>query len=171
MKDDIRQQDFDDLSAWLDGRLDDRRAEEMRRVVESDRDLREACRQLRRLNELLDAYEAPPAPAGLAERIVANVRRAGRRSAPVRLLRWLAPAAAAAAVIIAVALAWNRRRTVPEPKGTPQVAGQMLTRTVAPKPTVKASFFADFEILENFETLQAIEDLETERPRPHLNHD
>jgi len=151
------QPDFDDLSAWLDGELEDDRAEQVKRAAAPDGDLGQVHRELRELDEMLNTLTVPPAPAGLAERIIARTRRAARRRLVVRVVRWAAPVAAAAAVVIAVALhiSWPPHQP---PTTTPPVAiGDQPGKIDRPKDVAKASFFADFDVLENYDTLEAME--------------
>ncbi|HUS46678.1 MAG TPA: hypothetical protein VM098_01055 [Phycisphaerae bacterium] len=192
MKDECEQHDLDDLSAWLDGELEDDRARQIERAVAADPGLGEACSELRRLNEMLNTLTTPAASEGLAERIAARARRAGQRPAAViRTLRWLVPVAAAAAVVIAVGLHryWRPSQAArPEPsavgaekpggtKGAAQgplaenlnapqrapagVANMGSDKTASARTVANVSLFADFFVLENYDTLEAIEQLES----------
>ena len=162
----LTQDDFDDLSALLDGELSPRRAGEVEGLVQSDPHWRAAWQELQAVDEALDAYGVPAAPRDLPERIIAAARRLGRtRPVILRIARWAGPAAAAAAaIVIAVALA---SRTTPPIKTEPIVA----------EPPVKAGpldgldkedrfvvanlpFFKVFGVLENLDTLKAIEQLD-----------
>ncbi len=92
--------ELEDLSAYLDGEL----AEADRARVEGLLKTRAAWRQamdgLRAVDRALDAYVAPPAPAGLAQRVLRHVAAAGRRAPLIRpSLRWLVPLAAAASIL------------------------------------------------------------------------
>ena len=160
------QHEFDDLSALLDGELPPERAAEIEALVRSDQRWRAAWLELKAVDAALDDYPVPAAPADLAGRIVAAARRL-RRSRPIviRIARWAAPlAAAAAAVILAVALI---SRTPQDP-----VSGTTIAKDSPKADPLKGldgedrfvvanlSFFKDIGVLENLETLNAIERLE-----------
>lgn len=160
----LTQDDFDDLSALLDGELSPRRAGEVDALVQSDPHWRAAWQELQAVDEALDACGVPPAPRDLPERIIAAAHRLGRtRPVILRIARWAGPVvAAAAAVVIAVTLA---SRTTPPTKTEPTVG------TVEPGPldgldeqdrfvVANLPFFKDFGVLENLETLKAIEQLD-----------
>jgi hypothetical protein len=116
----------------------------------------------------------PGGADGLADRVLARVRRASRRATVLRVAAWAVPAAAAAAVVLVVVAALTQPgkvRTV-----GPAVAGALpveLERSKAYQGVPQAerpqldeviinhlSFFRDYEVAEDFETLQAIEKLE-----------
>jgi len=107
----LAQPDFEDLSAFVDGELPPARAAEVEALVAADPAWRKAHRELTALDAALNAYTVPDPPADLAERIV---RGAGEAPRPlvVRIARYLAPLAAAAAVVLAVVL-WSRPRAKP----------------------------------------------------------
>jgi hypothetical protein len=99
----LTQQDFEQLSAFLDGELgeaDQARAEER---LAADGAWRRARARLEALDRALDAYAVPAAPAGLVGRIL---RKTTRQRAAVRWAwprwRYLAPLAAAAALVAAL---------------------------------------------------------------------
>ena len=168
--------DLEDLSACLDGELPPERLAEVQRLIRDDPAWQAAHRELVAVDAALEAYTAPAAPADLSARIVRHSRRAGRRSQALRLAAWLAPAAAAAAVIL-IALAWFGRPHGPQPPKPVLVrtpAGE-LDRSRAYRAVPKderqdfeeeivrhLSFFRDYEVLEEFETLAAIDQLEKE---------
>lgn len=162
----LTQDDFDDLSALLDGELSPRRAGEVEGLVQSDPHWRAAWVELQAVDEALDAYGVPPAPRDLPERIIAAARRLGRtRPVVLRIARWAGPvAAAAAAVVIAVALA---SRTTP-PTKTDQITAKAPAETdpldgldeqdrfvVANLPFIKV-----LGVLGEWDTLKAIEQLD-----------
>jgi hypothetical protein len=122
----------------------------------------------------MDSFAVPGGVDGLDERVIARTRRAARRAAVLRVAAWAVPAAAAAAIVLVVVAAFSQPGKVRS--GDPAVAG------VAPAELVKSkayqgvpqaerpqldeviinhlSFFRDYEVAEDFETLQAIEKLE-----------
>ena len=166
----------DELSAYLDGELP---AEAAEAVAVSVRDVpawRQTLCDYRDLDALLDRYTAPSAPAGLARRVTAFVRRRTRRRRVLAAGRWLAPVAAAALVLIGLALFDGWRR--------PPVAGQGQTQAavsaelqesaafeavpVQERPALQEEiirhldFFQDYEVVADLETLEAIEKLDEE---------
>ncbi len=162
----LTQDDFDDLSALLDGELSPRRTGEVEALVQADPHWQTAWQELQAVDEALDAYGVPSAPQDLPERIITAAHRLGHtRPVILRIARWAGPvAAAAAAVVIAVALA---SRTTPPTR----------TEPIVTNPTPKAGpldglneqdrfvvanlpFFKDFGVLENLDTLKAIEQLD-----------
>ena len=161
MKGEPQQRDLDDLSAWLDGELEGERAQQVKHAVASDANLRQAHRELRKLDELLDAFTAPAPPDELAGRIIANLRFAARRPRFAGVLRWAAPIAAAAALIVTVGLYMYLRQSHPTPPNVPGVAVKLPEKADSTQGYAKVSFFGDFEVLENFDTIEAIEQLES----------
>jgi len=183
MRDEARHPDLSDLSAWLDGELDEARAAEVERAVERDEALARARRETLALGRLLDAHRVPEPAADLADRVIAHVQRSAQaRPTVIRLARWLVPAAAAAAaaaIVIAVVLGLTGRPG-PAPEQTP-VAEQRPpaeTDTTAAilaeaSPEVreglveefairKLDMLRDYEVVSNFELLAAIEEVESE---------
>ena len=162
----LTQDDFDDLSALLDGELSPRRAGEVEGLVQSDPHWQAAWQELQAVDEALDAYGIPPAPQDLPERIIAAAHRLGRpRPIILRIARWAGPAAAAAAaVVIAVAIA---SRTTPPNTAKPIVdnaadkAGPLKGLDEEARFVVaNLPFFKDYGVLENLDTLKAIEQLD-----------
>jgi len=152
------QSELEDLSAFLDGELPPQRAAEVEALIRSDPRWAAAQRELNALDAILDAYAAPPAPADLAGRIIRRSRKLGRpKPLVIRLVRWIAPAAAAAAVILIAAVALRRgpTRTQVSPKDA------LADVPKADRFVVEnLSFFRDYEVIENLETLKAIERLD-----------
>jgi len=89
----------ENLAAYLDGEIEGA----SRRSMDSHLSGCPACLTEKRAQSaawrLLDADEAPAVPAGLRDRVLARVRKAG----PGRVLRFRLPAAAAAAAVLLVA--------------------------------------------------------------------
>lgn len=111
----------EDLSAWLDGELDEQRAAATARKAEADADAARHVEELRSLNRVLSAYTVPAPPADLPDRILARVGREGRRPRVARFARRLVPAAAAAALLVAAV--WSASFLLrPEPN-EPAVVG------------------------------------------------
>lgn len=169
MKERLSQAEWEDLSADLDGELDVDAAARVAARLAADPVWAQARRELQALDEALNLVDVPPAPEGLAERICANVRSPSRA---IRLVRWLAPLAAAAVVLAVLAY---RDMTQPKPPGNSEAAatpaGKMLKQADAAlaglpdedRLAVEAmDFFKNYDVLDNFETLQAIDRLESQ---------
>jgi len=170
MREKLTQQDFEALTAWLDGELAGQDAGRVERLVREDAAWRAEANAQRRLEAILaEADELPPVPADLAERVLAHVRRQTRRPPMViRLARRLAPVAAAAAVLIAVMVwrPWSR------PGGTdvgPPVAEKKLPAAEEEFVAENVDFFRNYEVCDvmasnadviDMATLEAIDDLE-----------
>jgi len=105
------------------------------------------------LSRLLDAWQVPPAPDGLDERIIRGVyARAGRARIILRIQRVAgALAAVAAAVLLVVVLLQGQHgRPRPEP---PRGDVDVLVEE-------NLDFFRDYAVVANFDTLEAIEAIE-----------
>jgi hypothetical protein len=163
----LQQADCDDLSAYLDGELSDVRAVEVARLVRDDPVWRAAHAELRALDAAMDAWTVPAPPEGLAQRVLASVRRRAHRPLLLRTAAWLGPLAAAAAVALLAVAIMNRPSS--------DVPGRELgsSRALAPVPKAERAdvermivenlgFFSDYEVLEEMETLQALDELERE---------
>jgi len=137
------------LSAYLDGELDRAQTERIERRLQEDPALAEAYRQLRAVEAALELWEPPGPPEDLAERII---RRAGRLGRPLvlRVAKWLVPLTAAAAIMF-VAVVINRPR--PQPVA-PNAVEEFTTNNL--------DFFREYDVVANFDTLQAIDELESE---------
>jgi anti-sigma factor RsiW len=166
----IAQPDFEDLSAYLDGELTGERLIEVERRVFADPAWRMAYAELAAVEDSLNSYTVPAADAGLASRIVARVRQAEHRAMGRRVAKWLAGAAAAAACFALVVVAFNR-----EVKPPPVVAGTEVNKSSAYQQMPQADrsqvevlivenlgFFKSFDVVQEFETLKAVEQLEQE---------
>jgi len=163
----LNDSDFEELSAFLDGRLDARRAAQIEDHLRSDPHWREALNGLGAVDRALETLSPPPAPpADLADRVIAGVRRRQRRGPWQWVIRIGGSLAAAAAVaVVAIVIA---RPAVPPPvrqAAAPKAAptGQEATADSKDASTDAAllDFFRDFDVVENFETLEAIERIET----------
>ena len=168
--------DMERLSAWADGELTGPPAAEVERLVAEHPAWRGARRDLEAVDQALDAWQAPAAPEGLADRVLAHVRRASRSRQVLRVVGWLGPAAAAAAVLLIV-MTWSggTRQVAPQP--SPIAAERVeLENSKAYQSVPKAEraaidemiimhleLFKNYEVVQDFDTLQAIERLENER--------
>lgn len=157
----LEQSDFEDLSAHLDGRLDSARSADVEDLIQSDSAWGAAWRELQALDRVLDVYDIPSPPSGLADRVLESVRTRARRR---RALRWVWPAAgaAAAAAVIVVAMLLSSARPDPNAppvvKKTPDV--ELSPQGVDQAIIESLDFVRDMDVLENFETLEAIERIE-----------
>jgi len=174
--------DFEDLSAYLDGELPAERAAEVARRVRDDPLWRRTHAELAATEALLDSYTVVPAPSGLAGRVLARTRRASRRSQGFRAAAWVASAASAAAILLAAFILSGRLTRAPRPEPVVvQTISEELKHSqafgdlpLAERAEMEAvvvehyntdivrSFLRDYDVVEEFETLEAIERLENE---------
>ena len=175
MREKLGQSDVEDLSAFLDGLLDADRAAQVEDLIRNDPAWQAEWNQLQALDSVLDVYDVPAPPDDLAGRIVEFVRA---RTWHRKVLRWVWPvagaAAAAAIIIIAMTVGTTGPETVsPEPKTVVDRPGpdpvSPAPRTLVKKPTSAEveqaivehfDFVRDMDVLENYETLKAIERIE-----------
>jgi anti-sigma-K factor RskA len=123
MANELTQSDLEQLSAYLDGELEAEQARQVEAMLAGDGRWQRAARELKALDETLDQWTAPPAPAGLAERIIAASRQ--EKQAPalvIRLVKYLTPVAAAAAVAVAYLAFFNHPQTNTPATETPIVS-------------------------------------------------
>jgi anti-sigma factor RsiW len=166
MDEPLKQSDRDELSAYLDGELSAEQAEQVRRRAEVEPAWREALERLHAVDALLDAWQPPAAPPELAERIV---RLAGRPRRRVLTWRRVLAGAAAAAAVVALAIGLGRQTLRPVPQRE-ELAGQIespeapMDREELDEFAVEnLGFFKDYDVLTDFETLEAIERVERSR--------
>ncbi len=167
----------EDLSAYLDDELDAARRGEVERRVEAQPAWRRAHRELTAVDAALDSYTAPAPPAGLADRVLAHTRRSVRRRQVLRVVGWVAPVAAAAAILLIVFAVLSGPGETALPPGSPIVhtpPGELeASQAYQDVPETERaqmeeviiqhlSFFRNYEVLEEFETLEAIDRLENE---------
>ncbi|MCD4825341.1 MAG: DUF3106 domain-containing protein [Phycisphaerae bacterium] len=129
----LTQDDYEALTAWMDGELDDAQAETVARKLQSDPAWTEAHEQLLETDSLLDAWDAP-APADRDALVASILGRARPRSTVVRIARWMAPLSAAAAAIILAILVIHGYSTPAGPSPVPDefVAGGLDVFTEMP---------------------------------------
>lgn len=158
----MKQSDFADLSAYLDGQLEGPRAAQVQQLIAGDAAWGEAYREMTELDQLIHACDVPPVPADLSQRIISHVR--GQRShAIVKFVKYAAPLAAAAAIVIGI-LVWQHLpgpsrpeaqiATIdkPAPQEDPKVAEDLAMENL--------DFFKDYDVVSNLDTLDAIDRLE-----------
>ena len=172
--------ELENLSAYMDGELPAGSAAEVARGIEADAAWRQMRRDFQDVESLLDDYTAPPASAELTGRIMSAVRRHARRRQVLRVVSWLAPAAAAAAILL-IGLAvfggghwFGQPQTYPIVTNTkniePELAGSTAFKAVPAdqRPALQEeiirhlNFFRDYEVVADLETLEAIEQLDGE---------
>jgi hypothetical protein len=179
----LTESELENLSAYMDGELRGDSTAEVAQNIQADAAWRQTRRDFQDVESLLDYYTAPPVSAELTGRIMSAVRRQQRSRQTLHLVRWLAPAAAAAAIII-VGLAvfgggdWLSR---PHTSGLvggnivnigPELAGSTAFKAVPvdQRPALQEeiirhlNFFRDYEVVADvdMETLKAIEQLDIE---------
>jgi len=165
MAEGLRQVDFEELSAWCDGELDAERAAAVEARVTADPAWRRAHEQLVALNRALDAWTVEPCEKGLDEQIMARLASARRpRPRVLRLVTAGAAAAAAAAALLAVVLTHKPRQPS---YGRGYQAGPRVAAVLKDVPrkdlflVENLDFFEDYEVVSNYETLEALDRLET----------
>jgi anti-sigma factor RsiW len=160
------QSELEDLSAFIDGELPDERAAEVQRLVDAEPAWQAAWQDMTAVDAAMDAYDAPAAPPDLAARISASVRQAAPARSP--LVYWLAPLAAAAAIVLAV-LVYHSITGQQTGNGT----GPIVNVTPSPAPVDEArevdqfasenfDFVKELDVLNNFDTIKAIDKVEEE---------
>lgn len=162
----LTQTELEELSAWLDGELPPAEAAIVAQRVRQDPVWTRAQAELAALDAALNVCTVPAAPEGLADRIRENVRR-HRGGRIIRIVKYLAPAAAAAAIVLAVVIWQSGLRTGTTPAGGNGTIGQVDAALKGmndeDKLAVEAmDFFKNYDVLDNFETLQAIDKLESQ---------
>jgi len=180
---DLTESEIEDLSAYLDGELQPERIAAVERGLQTDVAWRETQRDFDEVDSLLDCCTVPAASAELTGRIMSAVQKHARRHNALRLASWLVPAAAAAAMLL-VGLAVFSSGWLDRPE-TPIAGGDQGTNTAIVEPELAQSaafqavpaeqrpalqdeiirnltFFNDYEVVADFETLQAIEQLDSE---------
>jgi len=167
----LGQADFDDLSAYLDGELPADRASEVERRIAADPVWARAHQELTALNAALGAWTAPAPPADMPDTLIRQILRADRRAMGLRVAGWLAGAAAAAAAVV-IGFTLFRQPTQTPPQVLVQVPTE-VKRSAAYDKLPEADraqvetliienlgFFKNIDVVQEFETLKAIEQLE-----------
>lgn len=158
----INSSELAELSAYLDGELPSQRAEKISRLLERDDALAAAAEQLRAVDRALDLLEAPAPAADLADRIIAAVE-ARRKTAVVKIAKYLAPLAAAAMLLAAI-LFWqpfsHKSATTSSMPADAAQAAPADAKAVEEFARDNLDFFQDYEVVANYETIEAMEALE-----------
>lgn len=153
-------EDWQDLNAWLDGELDNARNQEIQQKVRNCPTWARAFRELQRVDEIVEEWQAPAPSPSLESRIIYATRR---RAGILKVVRYFVPLAAAAAVVIVALLSYVAYTFTP---GQSREPASLVTQ--APdSPRVDDSFIVEnldfistYDVVINFETLQAIEKIE-----------
>ncbi len=169
--------ELESLSAYMDGELRGDSAAEVAQSIEADAAWRQTRRDFQDVESLLDHYTAPPVSAELTGRIMSAVRKHARRRQVLRVVGWLAPAAAAAAIIIVGLAVLGGGDWLSQPH-TPTIVKNIKLELdgstafkavpVDQRPALQEeiirhlNFFRDYEVVADFETLEAIEQLDSE---------
>ena len=172
--------EVENLSAYMDGELPAGPAAEVARGIEADAAWRQMRRDFQDVDSLLDDYTAPPASAELTGRIMSAVRKQARRRHILRVVRWLAPAAAAAAILLIGLAVFGGGHWFSQPQAHPivnkpvnierELAGSTAFKAVPAdqRPALQEeiirhlNFFRDYEVVADLETLEAIEQLDSQ---------
>lgn len=159
----LTQPELEQLSAYYDGELSEAEARQVVAMIADQPSWQRAYAELAALDEAMDAYSAPAVPAGLAERIVAAAHgQASGRGLVIRMLKVALPAAAAAAIVLAVTL---HERTAPRSgtNGQPrQLANyQPDTRAVDSLVVDNLNFFKSYSSVSTIASNEAVVDNET----------
>ncbi len=187
MTDRLEQHEFEALSAWWDGELPPEQAADIERRVDTDPRWASALADLQATDRALDAWTVPAPSTDLSARILAAAAREAFQASPqrsrvLRFAYWAVPAAAAAAVILALGVLYNPAPRTPGGEGTdvvqqaPPAPAPPAHERTAPAPealvgldradsavVANLDLFRDMDVIENLDTLQAIERLEGER--------
>ena len=154
----------DQLSAYLDGQLPADEAAAVAERIAADPRWRAAAEAYGRLDVVLDRWTTPRMRRDLTAAILAEARRKPPRPAWVR---WVAPLSAAAAIVVAVMLSIDgpAPRVASDPPLHERVERVVQAVPQADRFVVEnLDIFADYDVLENFDTLRAIAALEREQP-------
>lgn len=176
----LTESELETLSAYMDGELPAGSAAEVARGIEADAAWRQMRRDFQDVDSLLDDYTAPPASAELTGRIMSAVRKQARRRQGLRVVSWLAPAAAAAAILLVGLAVFGGGHWFSQPQTHPivnkpvnierELAGSTAFKAVPvdQRPALQEeiirhlNFFRDYEVVADLETLEAIEQLDSE---------
>lgn len=162
----LTQSELEQLNAWLDGELEAQEASRVESLIASDPAWAQAAGELQSLDSLLGECEVEAAPAGLADRIIAASRRerSGSRLV-IRIARYLAPAAAAAAAVV---LYVSLNEPAPQTSGGGEVASVKAQQEVDSVIVEHLGFFKQYDALEKIARTDAVADEETLRALDNL---
>lgn len=154
----LKPTELEQISAFLDGELPETQARQVAEMIERDPAWAAAANEFSRLDVLLEAWPTPRLAGDLTTSILSATRR--KRPHPA-WVQWMAPLAAAAAIVVAVTL-FRPAPTAPGPK----VADSTMQRTLEAVPqedrfvVENLDVFEDYDVLVQYETLEALAALE-----------
>ena len=164
----LTQSEMEQLNAFLDGELEAAEASRVEAMLASDTAWAQAARELQSLDGLLGEYTVPAAPAELAGRIIAAARRERPASQwTIRLVKYLAPAMAAAAALILYVAFYHPGET--KPPAPNQVVNNNNQQDIDSVIVEHLPFFKQYEAADKIShndtvvddaTMQAIDQLE-----------
>ena len=144
---------IEQIGAYLDGELAGAELEELRRHLAECAECRRELAQQQKLWSLLEEASSPAeASEHLYARILGRTTRRKERRPAVRILRWAAPLAAAATLVLAVTL-WH--------------AGQTTT-TLDP---TDLAIIQNLDVLEKLDLLEEFDTIKTAVDNPDLLSD
>lgn len=97
--------DMDNLSAWLDGELKKEQADEVHKMLFNDAQAAMACADFRKLDKLLQRWDAPQPPVLLEEVICISAKHDPRKNPFYRFIQLAVPLAVAA-ILVLVIMMW-----------------------------------------------------------------
>jgi len=164
-EDALTEAQWEDVSALADGELPAGQSDAVARRAREDPAWRRAQEELAALDRLLEAYAVPAAGADLVERIIARLPAKAPSAWGVgRVIRYLAPAAAAAAIILGVEIYRRVPQAAPYAPEARQVSKALQGIPERDQFVVEnLDLFRNYEVLVNLETIEAIQRLETPR--------
>ncbi len=171
----LEQSEIEQIHAFLDGELPAEQAEPVAARIERDPTFSAEANAYRQLDAFLDTWQAPPLRRDLTQAILARTAR--KREVPA-WVRVLAPVAAAAMIFVVV---WGFHAVGGSETGTPgrtpivtnngsnaDTGGKTPLQKELAGLSAEDQFvvenldlFVNYEILSSFETLEAIERLES----------
>ena len=174
-KRELTDSEIEELSAYMDGELPAQDAQRVVHNVATQPEWRQTLRDFKEVGQVLDTIEVPAAPEGLAGRVVSAVRRRQHRRHALRVGSWLAPAAAAAMVLIGLAIFngtpnGHRSNNPANPTVSQELAKSAAFQAVPVKerPALQEEivrhldFFQDYDVLTDYDTLKAIDKLDSQ---------
>ena len=169
----LTQSEIEQLSAYLDGEVDDAEARRVESLLATDAAWQQAADELESLDDALDAFTAPPASAGLSGRIIeAAAREHAHAGLVIRLAKYLVPvAAAAAAAIIFISVYKGTQPVTPLPPVAEKPVSADAKEVAVENLVVEhLDFFKDYQSMETVSggdkvvddaTLQALDNIES----------
>ena len=169
-----RQSDIEDLVAWMDGQLAGPEADRVAALVRTEPAWQETYRQFQAVDRAMD-FVAVPQPGGdLTDRIV---RAAHRGPAVLRLVRVLAPLAAAAVIVLGIGLGKFVGTASPPVHGGERAVAKFIDRQLQDIPegdrflVANLSMFQNYREVVSYRQVRPIIDGETLSALAEMEHD